>query len=108
MAGFEPDFYNNVVTVAVVLLFTKLVTHRSGKKRATYGGPWLWWVLHAVSTASAAAAVVVGLVAVHYRDDSFGQRYAAWTLLGVSFAILVIDVLVEDLPLGQGGGGTNG
>ena len=39
--AFQPDFFNNAAAIAVVLLFTKVVTHRLRKVRRMRWVDWL-------------------------------------------------------------------
>jgi hypothetical protein len=90
---FQPDFFNNAAAIAVVLLFTKVVTHRSRK------GPPSGWAegLHVIAVTGAAVAMGAALWATHewrtYRvlDD------AVWSGLAAAGIALSIDILCEDV-----------
>ncbi|MCW2517021.1 MAG: hypothetical protein JWR11_6063 [Mycobacterium sp.] len=93
---FVADFANNVAAVAVVLLFAKLVTHRSRKLRAEDDPRiWILFAVHVVAVVAAAAAVVLSLAAVYRKCDALGD--VAWWAAAVAGVILIIDVLIEDM-----------
>lgn len=88
------DFYNNVAAIAAVLMFAKLVTHRT-RKATKYGSERRLAVVHTIGVATSAGAIVVSLIAT--ASGAFtGLELCAWGLLGMSGLILVFDVLAAD------------
>ena len=67
---FSPDFYNNVAAVAVVLMFAKVVTHRS--RKAHHGPEWTSILagFHIVAVLAAIVTVVVCLKATDSGSDT--------------------------------------
>lgn len=93
---FEPDFFNNVAAIAVVLVFTKIVIHRSPKAN-TPGWTRLLSVLHVVAVGSAAVAIVFCLRATDVANETDrGWRTTVW--VGVAFAgvILLVDIIATE------------
>jgi uncharacterized membrane protein len=92
---FMADFPNNVAAVAVVLLFAKLVTHRSRKVRAEGDSRvWILFGVHVIAVLAAATSVVLALAAVYERSDELIDF--AWSGAAIAGVILILDVLVED------------
>jgi hypothetical protein len=86
------DFYNNVAAIASVLMFAKLVTHRTRKARDR--NEILLVSFHTAAVVASAGAIAVSLIAT--ADGSADLRWLAWWLLGASGSILIVDVLVDD------------
>jgi hypothetical protein len=97
-----PDFFNNMVAIAVVLMFTKVVSHRSHKteKPALRG---TLAVLHVLAVFAAAATVGMGVVAT---DSRFTPEpvwlNVSYALLFLTVAFLLIDVCLEAVASARG------
>jgi len=85
----QADFFNNVASIAIVLLFTKAVTHRvrQGEPKTQAGGT----TYHMVTVIAAAAAVVVSLVATAVHSEALWFYILSWATLGVAGLMLVFD-----------------
>jgi|SoimicMinimDraft_17_1059745.scaffolds.fasta_scaffold76948_1 hypothetical protein len=93
---FSPDFYNNVAAVAVVLMFAKVVTHRS--RKAHHGPEWTSILagFHIVAVLAAIVTVVVCLKATDSGSDTdHVWRNTAWVFLALTGGILAIDVIAD-------------
>jgi hypothetical protein len=97
-SSFSADFFNNVAAVAVVLLFTKVVTHRSRKEESTQQDKRRLAALHVVAVLSAAVAVGFSLLAtgVCWKDPWI--HIAAVSALVITSAILLTDIVIEEFP----------
>ena len=95
---FTADFFNNAAAVAVVLVFTKVVTHRSRQAKWGAKGTNTIAVLHILAVLSAVVTVVVCLRATDNQvETDSGWRTAAWVLLGLAGLILVADDIVDSI-----------
>jgi hypothetical protein len=93
---FEPDFFNNVAAIAVVLVFTKIVVHRS-KKTNAQGWSRLLAVLHVVAVVSAAVALSFSLRATDIAiETDRGWRTIVWSGIGLAGAILLVDIVAKE------------
>ena len=90
-----PDFFNNMVAIAVVLMFTKVVSHRSHKTEKPTLQRTLA-VLHVLAVFAAAATVVMGVVATDSRFTP-GPVWlnVSYGLLFLTVTFLLIDVCLE-------------
>jgi hypothetical protein len=90
---FQPDFFNNAAAIAVVLLFTKVVAHRSRK------GPPSRWAegLHVIAVIGAAVATGAALWATHECSTYRVLDDAVWGGLAAAGIALLIDILCEDV-----------
>ena len=96
--SFSPDFYNNVAAIAAVLMFTKVVAHRSRRAR-----PGICCVsLHAVAVFVTAFVIGAALLATDRCSDSMCFHWIAWIGLGLAVVALVGDVLEEDFARARG------
>lgn len=97
---FEADFFNNVAAIAVVLMFTKVVSHHIRKvKRGTKWRRRLA-VIHTVAVAAALIAATISLIATHCQPGGVGYHiaaWAAWVFLGIAGIILLGDHVVDEL-----------
>jgi hypothetical protein len=97
MAAYSADFFNNVAAVSMVLIFAKFVTHRSrsgprsGRARRIAAG------LHVVCVVAAVVSLVIALAATELQSDHMLLHVLAWVSLGIASAVLIGDVLWEDL-----------
>jgi hypothetical protein len=92
--GFQPDFFNNIAAVAVVLMFTKVVMHRS--RRGTEAKGFLA-TLHVITVILAGAAIAVSLWATGICTMDRSLHQAAWILLVATGVGLLVDVFIEDV-----------
>jgi hypothetical protein len=92
-SNLNADFFNNVAAVAVVLIFTKVVTNRARKaKRDTR---WLAR-LHVGAVVSATAAVGLSLWATGSGQRSPCIAIAAAVALALTAALLIADIVIEE------------
>jgi undecaprenyl pyrophosphate phosphatase UppP len=97
----QPDFFNNVAAIAVVLMFTKIVTHQSrkGKPDSTRTGKsdsiGKRGAFHATMVIAAAGAIVVALIATEVHSEATAFYILAWVMLGVAGLVLIIDEIRE-------------
>ena len=92
-----PDFFNNVAAIAVVLMFTKVVTHRLRKFRRKEWTRALA-ILHAIAVVSAAVAVTASLIATDIDSVPNCLHIAAWAGLAVAGIILIADIIIDEFP----------
>jgi hypothetical protein len=93
---FDADFFNNVAAIAVVLIFTKIVVHRSKKTNAR-GWSRLLAVLHVVAVVSAAVALVYSLRATDIAiETDRGWRTIVWSGIALAGAILLVDIVAKE------------
>lgn len=88
-----PDFFNNIAAVAVVIMFTKAVTHRN--RRRTPRRPRALSICHVVGVCAAVASAVVALVATETGWNSLCFHVLAWATLTVAGAALLFDEYLE-------------
>jgi hypothetical protein len=93
--GPGPDFFNNVAAVAVVLMFAKVVSHRSRKARSGAVRTWVLAGFHVLAVIAATVTLFVCLKATEDPTTGTDWHNAAWTALGITGAILVIDVILD-------------
>ncbi len=93
-SGFQPDFFNNIASVAVVLLFTKVVMHRTRRGIAAKG---CLATLHVITLLLAGAAIVISLWATGICTMDHCLHQAAWILLAAAGIGLSIDLVIEDV-----------
>ncbi len=91
--AFQPDFFNNAAAIAVVLLFTKVVTHRLRKVRRMR---WVDW-LHGLAVMGSVVAIGASLWATEKCSTVDLADRVAWIGLGVAGFALLFDVGLEDL-----------
>jgi len=97
-----PDFFNNIVAIAVVLMFTKVVSHRSHKTEKPALQRTLA-ALHVLAVFAAAATVAMGVVATDSRFTP-GPVWlnVSYALLFLTVALLLIDVCLEAVASARG------
>lgn len=94
---FAPDFFNNVAAIAAVLMFTKVVTHRShevppsGRRKQA-----LAWV-HLAAVAVASITIAASLIATQRKSTWPFLLHVAWVGLVLTGAALIVDILVDEL-----------
>lgn len=91
---FTADFFNNVAAVAMVLMATKVVAHRTGK--VTKGRRWRS-VLHGCAVAAAVIAIGASLWATEWQKETTVLHVIAWMGLGGATVALLIDLFIEDV-----------
>ena len=94
-ATFTADFYNNVAAIAVVLLFTKVVAHRSRKTPRGVAGTWILAVVHLIALLAAAAAIFASLWATDYETTDY--NWMAQLGLAMAGGALLVDIAVDEL-----------
>ncbi len=89
VSSLQPDFFNNVAAVAVVLIFTKVVSQRlrhnapeSARRVAAY---------HVATVISATSAIVIALTATAIHSDAVWLSIAAGVSLGVAGFMFICD-----------------
>jgi hypothetical protein len=95
-AEFAADFYNNVAAIAVVLMFTKVVAHRSRKVPRKTLGTWILAALHVTALVAATVAIVASLRATDEKSEG-GYHCLAWLGLVTVGAILVADIAIDEV-----------
>jgi hypothetical protein len=88
----QQDFFNNIAAIAVVLLFTKVVTHRLRRGQSKSPGS-IAEACHVVTVLAATGAVVVALIATGLPCDAVGLYISAGVTLGVAGLLLILDEL---------------
>ncbi len=92
---FQPDFFNNVAAVAIVLIFAKVVAHRS---RSHNGGPTprrAFW--HGSAVLASAVAVGAALWATEAASDACIFHWFAWGGLIVAGVVFVVEIVIDDV-----------
>jgi hypothetical protein len=89
---FSVDFYNNVAAIAVVLMFTKVVSH--GLRRVRGKSPGV--VLHAVVVGGAIVATAAALVATFIGSHGWCLHIVAWTGIVIAAVGLIVDIVAEE------------
>jgi len=92
---FAPDFYNNVAAVAVVLMFTKVVSHGLRKVRRKPTATRCLTSLHYGVVGGATLAVLASLIATFARAHVGYIDILAWAGLFIAAASLIIDIVIE-------------
>lgn len=88
------DFFNNVAAIAVVLMFIKVVSHRSRESRAK--GTLTPAVLHVIALASAAVAIIASLIATYRQSATYGLPFFAGGALLLTGVILLADIIIGE------------
>jgi hypothetical protein len=89
---FEPDFFNNVAAVAMVLIFAKVVAHRSNK----HPGPGRrFW--HGFAVATAVVAAGAALVATERRSDWCLLHWLAGGFLVLAGVTFIVEIMHDDV-----------
>lgn len=89
---FQPDFYNNIAAVGVVLLFAKVVTRRASQAKH---GDWLA-VVHAAAVVAAGMAAAVAIWATEHCTQTQVWHTLSWIGVIVAATALLVDVLVDE------------
>lgn len=105
--SFEPDFYNNVAAVSVVLMFTRIVAHGMRKARKADDNPgtgcanFVLNFLHAVTVIAAVVGLAAALMATSRRKTDVSWivhldlHCWSWAGLGVATVCMIGTLLVE-------------
>lgn len=96
--AFTADFYNNVAAIAVVLMFTKVVSHRTRTAPRQPKAVRRLAGVHVAAVAAATVAVAISLAATSFKLSGPGVSLAAWITLGVACGLLVLDIVIDELP----------
>jgi hypothetical protein len=96
-SGFQPDFFNNIAAIAIVLMLTKVVMHRSRKRQWGESMTAVVVGLHVFTVLAAAVAVWISLAATDQRNTALEWHTYAWASLIAAAAGLFADVVVEDV-----------
>jgi hypothetical protein len=94
---FQPDFFNNIAAVAVVLMLTKVVMHRSRQVHWCRSLVVINLVVHAFAVLAAAAAIWVSLSATDVCNTHPEWHRYAWYALAFAAGAFLIDILIEDV-----------
>lgn len=86
--AFSPDFYNNVAAIAVVLIFTKVVSHGIRKVRGKPTGV----VLHAAVVGGAGVAAGAALIATFFGSHGWCVIILAWAGIVTAAVSLIFDM----------------
>jgi hypothetical protein len=89
---FSVDFYNNVAAIAVVLIFTKVVSHGMRKVRGKPTGV----VLHAAVVAGAGVAAGAALIATFAGSHGWCLIVLAWAGIAIAAVSLIVDIVLEE------------
>jgi hypothetical protein len=96
-ADFAPDFFNNVAAIAVVLVFAKLVTHRSRVNTTRSDRERIiLFSFHLLAVVAATVAALAAIIGLRGRSVSGVIDWLAWGGVAIAGLILVGDALVED------------
>lgn len=92
-SDFQPDFFNNVAGVAVVLMFAKVVVRRTKRTeiRARHD------IAHGVAIAAALTAVTASLWATEICALGGWFHLAAWLGVGIAGIALWFDIWRDDI-----------
>jgi len=91
-SNFQPDFFNNVAAVAIVLIFAKVVAHRTQEGRGTCR-----LRRHVIAVLTAALATFVALLATAVCNDSWPWQLLAGGFLVVAGVIFVGEIYFDDV-----------
>jgi uncharacterized membrane protein YoaT (DUF817 family) len=101
--SFQPDFFNNVAAVAIVLIFAKVVVHRmrqresravrqSGRRNR----------IHVFAVLAASVAGGASLWATERQSDWCLFHWCAWIGLALASVIFVIEIIHDDVCAASG------
>jgi hypothetical protein len=95
---FQPDFFNNVAAVASVLIFAKVVSHRS-RNRETQRSELqpLRAFFHGLGVMAAVVAIGAALGATEAQADACILHGFAWGGLVVASMALIGEILIDDV-----------
>jgi hypothetical protein len=97
--SFQPDFFNNVAAVAIVLTFAKVVAHRSRDRESRTVEPSGWRTFyHALAVLAAVLAAGASLWATEKQSDWGLFHWCAWGGLIVAGLVFVGEILHDDVP----------
>lgn len=90
---YQPDFFNNVAAVAVVLMFTKVVVRRSrrNERREHYD------LAHGGAIVAALMAISASLWATETCSQAWILHLLAWLGVGAAGIFLSIDIWRDDV-----------
>lgn len=91
--AFQPDFFNNITAVAVVLMFTKVVAHRMHDGDRKRGSA----VLHVIAVSAAAIAAGTSIVATERSSNWCILHLIVWLGLGTACALLLVEIVIDDV-----------
>jgi protein-S-isoprenylcysteine O-methyltransferase Ste14 len=91
-SDFQPDFFNSVAAVAIVLIFAKVVAHRTQDKR---GGPRS--ARHVIVVLTVTVATGIALWATAVCKDSSPWHWWAGGLLVVAVLVFVYEIIDDDV-----------
>jgi hypothetical protein len=95
---FTADFYNNVAAIAIVLMVTKVLSHRTRKVPRKPKAMRTLARVHVLAVAAAATAVAISLAATDFKLTGIGVRITAWTALGIAGGLLILDIVIDEMP----------
>jgi len=91
-SDFQPDFFNNVAAVAIVMIFAKVVAHRTQDKRGGFRS-----ARHVIVVLTAAVATGIALWATAVCNDSSRWHWWAGGLLFVAVLVFVYEIIDDDV-----------
>lgn len=95
---FQADFFNNVAAVAIVLIFAKVVAHRSRNGKPHTDEPKRWRAFwHVLAVLAAAVAAGAALWATEAGSDACVFHWFAWGGLIVAGAAFVAEIVIDDV-----------
>ena len=95
---FQADFFNDVAAVAIVLIFAKVVAHRSRNGKPNADEPKRWRAFwHVLGVLAAAAAAGAALWATEAGSDAGVFHWFAWGGLIVAGAAFVAEIVIDDV-----------
>jgi hypothetical protein len=92
LPAYSPEFYNNVAAIAVVFMFTKVVSHGLRKVRGKSTGVFL----HAAVIGGSLVAVTASLLATFIGSHGWFFYIFAWVGIAVAAFGLAFDIIVEE------------
>ena len=94
----QPDFFNNVAAVASVLVFAKVVAHRSHDRETRTLKPKPWRAFfHGLGVFAAVVAVGVALAATEAQADDYLLHCLAWGGLAIAGLAFVCEIYADDV-----------
>jgi hypothetical protein len=90
------DFFNNVATIAGVLMFAKVASHGLRKARGKPARTLVFAILHGVAVVFAIIAITAALIATYRPSVASDADVFAWCGVVVAALALIIDIGIEE------------